>query len=94
VYEFAADKSPSTIDALKWKPLSPRPLDTSSIDMDSLLVPSGGLDRRKQIQDAKDMYQTVLRHAERAGINVPPFEFMELIGKGSYGRVYKWYVLQ
>lgn len=45
--------------------------------------------KKKQIQDAKDMYQTVVRLAERANTSVPPYEFIELIGKGSFGRVYK-----
>ncbi|GAB7364144.1 hypothetical protein MBLNU230_g4695t1 [Neophaeotheca triangularis] len=35
------------------------------------------------------MSQTVVRLAERANTNVPPYEFIELIGKGSFGRVYK-----
>lgn len=55
----------------------------------SMLVP-GGPDRRKQIQDANDMYQTVVRHAERNNSAVPPYTFLELIGKGTFGRVYKW----
>ena len=55
----------------------------------SLLVP-GGPDRRAQIQDARDMYQTIVRNAERANSAIPPYEFLELIGKGSFGRVYKW----
>lgn len=55
----------------------------------SLMVP-GGPDRRAQIQDARDMYQTITRNAERTNSAVPPYEFLELIGKGSFGRVYKW----
>jgi len=46
--------------------------------------------RRKQIQDAKDMQQVVLERARRAGMEPPPYEFLELIGKGSFGRVYRW----
>lgn len=75
------------------KPLPPLPeesVDGSPVKMDtSMLVPSGP-DRRKQIQDAKDMYQIVVRNAEKAGSAVPPYQFLELIGKGSFGRVYKW----
>lgn len=56
----------------------------------SMLVP-GGPDRRKQIQDAKDMYQIIARNAERTGSALPPYQFLELIGKGAFGRVYKWY---
>ena len=55
----------------------------------SMLVP-GAPDRKKQIQDAKDMYQIVARNAERAGSEPPPYKFLELIGKGAFGRVYKW----
>ena len=50
----------------------------------------GAPDRKKQIQDAKDMYQIVARNAERAGSEPPPYKFLELIGKGAFGRVYKW----
>jgi serine/threonine protein kinase len=35
------------------------------------------------------MYQAVLRTCERANCTVPPFEFLELIGKGASGRVYR-----
>ena len=55
----------------------------------SLMVP-GGLDRSKQIKDAKDMWQTIVRNAERTNTSLPPFQFLELIGKGGFGRVYKW----
>jgi hypothetical protein len=54
-----------------------------------MLLP-GGPDRRKQIQDAKDMYQIITRNAEKAGSAPPPYKFLELIGKGAFGRVYKW----
>ncbi|KAK6406348.1 hypothetical protein LTR95_018670, partial [Oleoguttula sp. CCFEE 5521] len=54
----------------------------------SFLIP-GGPDRRKQIQDAKDMAQIVARNAERHNTPLPPYQFLELIGKGSFGRVYK-----
>jgi hypothetical protein len=55
----------------------------------SRLVP-GAPDRTKQIQDAKDMYQIITRNAERTGSAPPPYKFLELIGKGAFGRVYKW----
>ena len=42
----------------------------------------------KQIQDAKDMQQLVRERADRTGSSVPPYEFLKLIGKGAFGRVY------
>ncbi|KAF2771961.1 hypothetical protein EJ03DRAFT_325196 [Teratosphaeria nubilosa] len=63
----------------------------SAMDTSRLSVPPAfeGLHRQRQIQDAKDMYQTVVRNAERSNTAVPPYDFIELIGKGSFGRVYK-----
>jgi len=58
--------------------------------MDTTRLVPGGPDRRKQIQDAKDMYQIIARNAERTGATPPPYKFLELIGKGAFGRVYKW----
>ncbi|KAH9815694.1 putative protein kinase superfamily protein [Teratosphaeria destructans] len=63
----------------------------SIMDNSRLSVPPAfeGPHRQRQIQDAKDMYQTVVRNAERSNTAVPPYDFIELIGKGSFGRVYK-----
>lgn len=60
--------------------------------MDTSLLRPDGPNRSKQIQDAKDMQLQVKRNAERSGSAPPPYEFLELVGKGSFGRVYKWYV--
>ncbi|KAK4937357.1 hypothetical protein LTR66_015208, partial [Elasticomyces elasticus] len=43
----------------------------------------------KAVQDAKDMQALAAELANRVGLPVPDYEFIELIGKGSYGRVYK-----
>lgn len=48
-----------------------------------------GEKKQRAKQDAKDMYQAVIRNCERSNCTVPPFEFIELIGKGASGRVYK-----
>jgi hypothetical protein len=44
----------------------------------------------RQIQDAKTMEKAVMEKCKKKGIDVPDYEFLELIGKGTYGRVYKW----
>ena len=40
-------------------------------------------------QDAKKMQTGVEERLTKKGLSVPPYEFLELIGKGAYGRVYK-----
>ncbi|KAK1026819.1 hypothetical protein LTR33_017567, partial [Friedmanniomyces endolithicus] len=64
----------------------------NAVKMDANRLAPGsfeGPNRQRQIQDARDMYMTVVRNAERSQSEVPPYEFLELIGKGGYGRVYK-----
>jgi len=43
----------------------------------------------KQIQEAKTMMKVVRERAERVNSDPPPYTLLELIGKGSYGRVFK-----
>ena len=48
--------------------------------------------KTKAIEDAKAMQALVLDSAKKSGRNPPKYVLMELIGKGSFGRVYKAYV--
>ncbi len=45
--------------------------------------------RPKQVHEAKKMEKAVLERAERTNVRPPPYEFLELIGKGTFGRVFK-----
>ena len=62
----------------------------AEMDLNHLDPYSAAGTKKKQIQDAKDMYQVVVDRAARTGSSVPDYEFLELIGKGTFGRVYKW----
>jgi hypothetical protein len=53
-------------------------------------MPTMSLTKARQIEDAHNMYKTVLERTRKKGIDTPDYEFQELIGKGTYGRVYKW----
>jgi hypothetical protein len=46
----------------------------------------------KMIQAAKDMQAVVNDKAKRLGLIPPPYEFLELIGRGTFGRVFKRFV--
>lgn len=45
--------------------------------------------REKAMEDAKQMQQMVVEAANRANKDPPKYALVELIGKGSFGRVYK-----
>lgn len=45
--------------------------------------------KQKAIEDAKRTQLSVLEECTRAGREPPPYKLLELIGKGSFGRVYK-----
>jgi protein-serine/threonine kinase len=55
-----------------------------------LSAPSGP--KLRQINDAKEMQGIIADRSKRLGRDPPPYEFLELIGKGTYGRVYKRFV--
>lgn len=58
----------------------------------SLLNPSAAAGPRvKQAEEARIMQQYVLDLAKKQGRDPPQYEFLELIGKGSFGRVFKRY---
>jgi len=59
--------------------------------MATLQVIGGGTSasRQKAIEDAKKMQAAVQKECERTGKPVPDYRLTELIGKGSFGRVYK-----
>lgn len=50
-------------------------------------VPPG---KARQIQEARKWQQQIEERASRRGAAAPAYEFLELTGKGSYGRVFKW----
>ncbi|KAF2649325.1 kinase-like protein [Lophiostoma macrostomum CBS 122681] len=45
--------------------------------------------KAKAIQQAKEFEEIVSEKSRRSGIESPPYDFIELIGKGSFGRVFK-----
>lgn len=54
----------------------------------SVMPTIGG--RVKQRRQAKEMEQAVKERAQRMGTSAPSYSFLEIIGKGSFGQVFKW----
>jgi hypothetical protein len=46
--------------------------------------------RREAMRLAKAQETMVIEKCRRSGASIPEYAFDELIGKGSFGRVYKW----
>lgn len=83
--EIARGKRPETRKP-SWVPKQP------SKDMDALHPESAMVmteHRREAIRMAKSQEAAVVERCKRSGIAAPGYTFDELIGKGSFGRVYK-----
>ncbi|KAI9735644.1 MAG: hypothetical protein M1834_001660 [Cirrosporium novae-zelandiae] len=50
--------------------------------------------RSKAIKSAKDQQLAIHQRLKKRNEEIPPYEFLELIGKGSFGRVFKAYSLK
>ncbi|KAF4124161.1 S TKc [Geosmithia morbida] len=50
--------------------------------------------KQKALDDAQKMQKRIIEQCNKAGKEVPPYQLSELIGKGSFGRVYKSKSLQ
>lgn len=71
------------------KSLSPQVETIMTMD-NSLLPPPAAIGTKfKQMQQAREMQEIVEERARRSGDEPPPYDFLELIGKGSFGRVFK-----
>lgn len=51
--------------------------------------PDVSVTKQKALDDAKKMQNAVLESCSKAGKEAPQYELQELVGKGSFGRVYK-----
>lgn len=79
----------------KFLDVNPHPLkkarDRRIAKMNSLQVRPAEFSvvKTKAVEDAKKMYASVVEEANKAGLVPPKYQLDELIGKGSFGRVYK-----
>jgi hypothetical protein len=49
--------------------------------------------KTKAVEDARQMQTKVIEECAKSGKDPPPYGLIELIGKGSFGRVYKGYAV-
>ncbi|KAF2750900.1 hypothetical protein M011DRAFT_474388 [Sporormia fimetaria CBS 119925] len=61
----------------------------ATMDRSSLQPPPQAGTKLRAIQQAKETEALVAERAKRTGEDPPPYDFFELIGKGTYGRVFK-----
>jgi len=71
------------------KILSPQVETIMTMDNTLLPPPAAVGTKFKQMQQAREMQEIVEERARRSGDEPPPYDFLELIGKGSFGRVFK-----
>jgi hypothetical protein len=87
-----ASDLPSTSDNhLSPPPPSPPTITQERATMDLLSVKSAerSSTKAKAVEDARQMQASVIEDAKKSGKEPPKYVLMELIGKGSFGRVYK-----
>jgi serine/threonine protein kinase len=65
------------------------PLQAGSLPNGFTSAPNYSAIKHKAIEDARAAQAIVLRECAEAEREVPPYQLLELIGKGSFGRVYK-----
>ncbi|KAM0264777.1 hypothetical protein ACHAQJ_000602 [Trichoderma viride] len=65
------------------------PLQAGSLPNGFTSAPNYSAIKHKAIEDARAAQTMVLRECADAGREAPPYQLLELIGKGSFGRVYK-----
>lgn len=68
--------------------------DISNMDISRLSAPISSVladqqDKARRVKDAQETYQKIVRDAQKSNTQIPPYDFLELIGKGAFGRVYK-----
>ena len=58
----------------------------ATLQVDAAIISST---KAKAVEDARVMQQAVIESCKKAGRDPPKYVLLELIGKGSFGRVYK-----
>lgn len=64
-------------------------MDISRLSAPSSSVLADQQDKARRVKDAQEVYQNIVRNAQKSNTQIPPYDFLELIGKGAFGRVYK-----